>query len=211
MLIGLARTSTIEQEAGLEAQKRVLIAAGVEKLFVEQTSSVGPRPGLEAAIEFSREGDTLCVTDLSRLARGVHDFCRVQARLAERRVELRVLNLGLDTTSPTAKLMLGVMSAVSQHEREIMLERQREGIARAKGEKRYKGRAPTARAKADQVRSMAASGTKKATIAKELGISPRSVFRILSQNGKSCAPAQIGQEHIIAINPTIISAKEERL
>lgn len=179
MLIGLARTSTLEQEAGLEAQKRMLGAAGVEKLFVEQTSSVGPRPALEAAIEFSREGDTLCVTDLSRLARSMHDFCRIQSLLEKKRVELRILNLGLDTTSPTAKLSLGIMSAVAQFEREIMLERQREGIARAKAGKRYKGRAPTARAKADEVRTMAAAGVKKAVIAAELGISARSVFRIL--------------------------------
>lgn len=179
MLIGLARTSTLEQEAGLEAQKRMLSAAGVEKLFVEQTSSVGPRPALEAAIEFAREGDTLCVTDLSRLARGVHDFCRTQARLAEKRADLRVLNLGLDTATPTGKLMLNVLASVAQFEREIMLERQREGIARAKAEKRYKGRAPTAQAKAEEVRTMAAAGVKKAVIAAELGISARSVFRIL--------------------------------
>src|SRR4051794_25546510 len=88
MLIGLARTSTTEQEAGLEAQKRALQAAGIEKLFVEQTSSVGPRPALEAAIEFSREGDELIVTDLSRLARSVPDFCRIQTRLAYKGVEL---------------------------------------------------------------------------------------------------------------------------
>lgn len=181
MLIGLARTSTLEQEAGLEAQKRMLSAAGVEKLFVEQTSSVGPRPALEAAIEFSREGDTLCVTDLSRLARSMHDFCRIQALLEKKRVELRILNLGLDTASPTAKLSLGIMAAVAQFEREIMLERQREGIARAKAEKRYKGRAPTAQAKAEEVRTMAAAGVKKAAIAAELGISTRSVFRILQQ------------------------------
>lgn len=181
MLIGLARTSTLEQEAGLEAQKRMLVAAGVEKLFVEQTSSVGPRPALAAAIEFSREGDTLCVTDLSRLARSMHDFCRIQALLEKKRVELRILNLGLDTTSPTAKLSLGIMSAVAQFEREIMLERQREGIARAKAEKRYKGRAPTARAKAEEVRTMAAAGVKKAAIAAELGISTRSVFRLLER------------------------------
>jgi DNA invertase Pin-like site-specific DNA recombinase len=94
MLIGVARTSTVEQEAGLEAQKKALAAAGVEKLFVEQTSSVGPRPALEAAIEFSREGDELIVTDLSRLARSVQDFCRIQTRLANKGVELRVLNIG---------------------------------------------------------------------------------------------------------------------
>jgi DNA invertase Pin-like site-specific DNA recombinase len=180
MLIGLARTSTLEQEAGLEAQKKALAAAGVKKLFLEQTSSVGPRPVLEAAIEFSREGDELIVTDLSRLARSVPDFCRIQSRLADKGVELRVLNIGLASGTSTGKLMLNVLASVAQFEREMMLERQREGVARAKAEKKYKGRAPTARAKADRVKSLAAQNVKKAQIARELGISQRSVFRILS-------------------------------
>jgi DNA invertase Pin-like site-specific DNA recombinase len=181
MLIGVARTSTLEQEAGLEAQKKALVAAGVEKLFSEQTSSVGPRPVLEAAIEFSREGDTLAVTDLSRIARSVADFCRLQARLAAKAVDLRVLNIGMDTSTPTGKLMLNVLASVAQFEREMMLERQREGVAKAKAEKKYKGRAPTARAKADQVKALAAENVKKAVIARELGISQRSVFRILAE------------------------------
>src|SRR5918993_1847342 len=161
MLIGVARTSTTEQEAGLEAQKKALAAAGVEKLFSEQTSSVGPRPALEAAIEFSREGDELIVTDLSRLARSVPDFCRIQARLADKGVELRVLNIGLASGTSTGKLMLNVLASVAQFEREMMLERQSEGVARAKAEKKYKGRAPTARAKTDQVTSLAAQNIKK--------------------------------------------------
>jgi DNA invertase Pin-like site-specific DNA recombinase len=181
MLIGLCRTSTLEQEAGLEAQERTLRKAGAEKLFVEQTSSVGPRPGLEAAIEFSREGDTLAVSELSRLARSVADFCAIQRRLAAKRVELRVLNIGMDTATPTGKLMLNVLASVAQFEREMMLERQREGIAKAKAEKKYKGRAPTARLKAEQVKALAAQKVSKALIARELGISQRSVFRILAE------------------------------
>jgi DNA invertase Pin-like site-specific DNA recombinase len=180
MLIGLARTSTLEQEAGLEAQKKALAAAGVKKLFLEQTSSVGPRPALEAAIEFSREGDELIVTDLSRLARSVPDFCRIQSRLAGKGVELRVLNIDLASGTSTGKLMLNLLASISQFEREMMLERQREGVAKAKAEKKYKGRAPTARAKADHVKALAAQNVKKAQIARELGISQRSVFRILS-------------------------------
>ncbi|GJD94777.1 recombinase family protein [Methylobacterium iners] len=79
----------------------MLLAAGVEKLFVEKTSAVGPRPGLENAIEWSREGDTLAVTDLSRISRSVPNFCRIQAQLAQRGVELRVLNIGMDTAKPS--------------------------------------------------------------------------------------------------------------
>jgi DNA invertase Pin-like site-specific DNA recombinase len=180
MKVGLARTSTLEQEAGLEAQKRALSGAGVEKLFLEQTSSVGPRPALEAAVDWCREGDELIVTDLTRLARSVPDFCRIQSRLGAKGVDLRVLSIGMDTANPTGKLMLNVLASVAQFEREMMLERQREGVAKAKAEKKYKGRAPTARAKADQVRAMDAQRLKKTVIAKELGISVRSVHRLLA-------------------------------
>ena len=198
MLIGLARTSTLEQEAGLDAQKRMLAAAGAEKLFVEQTSSIGPRPALEAAIDFGREGDTLMVTDLSRLARSVPDFCRTQARLAAKRIELRVLNLGLDTANPTGKLMLNLLASIAQWEREMMLERQREGVAKAKLEGRYKGRAPTARRKAEQVFALADRGVRKTAIAAELRVSERSVFRLLAQRVKK-SPAEAPAEHLPAV------------
>ena len=81
MLIGYARTSTLEQEAGLEAQKRELTALGVERLFTEQTSSLGPRQALEEAIGFAREGDTLVVTKLDRLARSVSHLGELVERL----------------------------------------------------------------------------------------------------------------------------------
>ena len=77
--------------------------------------------------------------------------------------------------------MLNLLASISQFEREMMLERQREGVAKAKAEKKYKGRAPTARAKADHVKALAAQNFKKAVIARELGISERSVFRILAE------------------------------
>ncbi|MBM0204450.1 recombinase family protein [Micromonospora sp. STR1s_5] len=184
MLVGLARTSTTEQEAGLEAQKRALAKAGVEKVFVEQTSAVGARPGLEGAIEWCRDGDVLACTDLSRIARSVADFCRVQSRLASKGVELRVLNIGMDTATPTGKLMLNVLASVAQFEREMMLERQREGIAKARRDGKYKGRAPTARAKAEEVRALDAQRMKKTEIAKELGISVRSVHRLLAESSR---------------------------
>ena len=91
---------------------------------------------------------------------------RVEAKGAA----LRVLAMQLDTGTPTGKLMLNVLGSVAQFEREVMLERQREGIARAKAEKKYKGRAPTARAKAAEVHPLAAGGMSKAKIASELGI-----------------------------------------
>ncbi len=183
MKVGLARTSTLEQEAGLEAQKRALLGVGIEKLFVEQTSSVGPRPALEAAIDWCREGDELVVTDLTRLARSVPDFCRIQERLASKGVELRILNIGLASGTSTGKLMLNLLASISQFEREMMLERQREGIAKAKGEGKYKGRKPTAQARAEEVLALRAQGLSMDAIAAQLGIGKGSVVRVIRGAG----------------------------
>ncbi|HTV34250.1 MAG TPA: recombinase family protein [Methylocella sp.] len=180
MLIGYARVSTLEQTAGLAAQERDLKAAGVEKLYGEQVSAVAEREQLEAAIEFAREGDTLIVTKLDRLARSVAHLVAIVDRLTKKGVAIRILAMNLDTSTPTGKLMLNLLGAIGQFEREIMLERQREGVAKAKAEGKYKGRAPTARAKAVDVRRLDAEGKTRDAIAKELGIGVASVYRILA-------------------------------
>jgi DNA invertase Pin-like site-specific DNA recombinase len=180
MLIGYARTSTLEQEAGLEAQIRDLQALGCDKIFREQTSSIGPRPALEQALDFAREGDVLVVTKLDRLARSVPHMWDIMQGLQAKGVAVRIINLGIDSSTPTGKLMLNVLGGVAQFEREMMLERQREGIAKAKGEGRYKGRKPTARARADEVKALAGQGLSMGRIAKRLGIGKGSVHRALT-------------------------------
>lgn len=180
MLIGYARTSTQDQDAGLEAQRRDLDAIGCEKVFAEKLSSVNDkRPELESALDFIRAGDTLVVTKLDRLARSVAHMGKLVEALEEKGAALRILALDLDTSTPTGKLMLNLLGSVAQFEREIMLERQREGIAKAKGEGKYKGRAPTARAQADQVKALRDQGLGGTAIARKLGIGRSSVYRIL--------------------------------
>ncbi|WP_420857953.1 recombinase family protein [Marivivens marinus] len=178
MLIGYARTSTLEQKAGLEAQIASLRAVGCEKVYQEQTSSVAFRKALRGALEFSRDGDIVVVTKLDRLARSVRNLGEIVDELEGKGVGLRVLDLGLDTSNATGKLMLNVLGSVAQFEREIMLERQREGIAKAKAEGRYKGRKPTARAKASEVHELLELGVSKREAALRLGLSERSVYRI---------------------------------
>ena len=182
MLIGYARTSTLEQKAGLEAQRDALTALGVEKLYEEQTSSVAVRDGLRDALDYCRDGDVLVVTKLDRLARSVRHLGEIVEALEAKSVGLRVLDLGLDTTTATGKLMLNVLGSVAQFEREMMLERQREGVAKAKAAGKYKGRKPTAMAKAAEVREMLAEGMTKRAVAETLSISERSVFRIVSES-----------------------------
>jgi DNA invertase Pin-like site-specific DNA recombinase len=178
MLIGYARTSTLEQKAGLETQRESLTAIGCDRLWEEQTSSVGVREALRAALSFSREGDTLVVTKLDRLARSVRHLGEIVEELEGKGVGLRVLDLGLDTSTATGKLMLNVLGSVAQFEREMMLERQREGIAKAKAVGKYKGRRPTAREKAQEVRQLLSEGVSKREVAQRLSISERSVYRV---------------------------------
>lgn len=183
-VIGYARTSTIEQAAGIEAQERDLRAAGCTRVFAEQVSSVAMlRPQLAAAFDYLRAGDVLVVTKPDRLARSTADLLGIMERLNAAGVGLRILSMGgaeLDTRSATGKLMLTMLGAVATFERELMLERQREGIRKAAAEGKYKGRAPTARRKADQVNALKADGVGPAEIARRLKIGRASVYRIIA-------------------------------
>ena len=189
MTVGYARTSTVEQEAGLEAQDRDLLAAGCGKVFAERVSSIAKRAQLEAALEYVREGDTLAVTKPDRLARSVADLLAIIARLEAKGVALRVLSMGgseVDTRTPTGKLMLTVLGGIAEFERGLMLERQREGIAKAKADGKYRGRVPTAQRQGAEVHRLKAEGVRPVEIARRLGMSRASVYRVLAD---AAAPA----------------------
>ena len=184
MLIGYARTSTLEQRAGLEGQLRDLEEYGCEKVFTEQVSSVAEREQLDAALGALRAGDKLVVTKLDRLARSVQHLGQIIDKVNAVGAALVILDMGgtaVDTSNATGKLILNVMSSVSQFEREMMLERQREGIAKAKAEGKYKGRKPTARAKTDMVKLALENGVSKPQICKDLAISRTSLYRIIAK------------------------------
>ena len=136
---------------------------------------VANRTRLVDALEYTRKGDTLVVTKLDRLARSVRHLFEITETLSEKGAGLRILDLGIDT----GKLVLTVLGGIAQFEREIMLERQREGIAKAKAAGKYRGRRPTARAKADEVVALKGQGVGPTAIAKQLGIGRASVYRIL--------------------------------
>ena len=180
-IVGYARTSTLDQSAGLEAQERDLTAAGCTRIFREQVSSVdiARRDALTEALAWLRPGDTLVVTKLDRLARSVAHLVEILRQLEDKRASLRILAMGINTGTPTGKLMLTILGGVAEFERSIMLERQREGIAKAKAEGRYKGRKPTARAKADEVLSLYSEGVGATEIARRVGIGRASVYRII--------------------------------
>jgi len=189
MIVGYARTSTVGQIAGFEAQLKELQAAGCEKIFREQVSSVAVRAQLQAALEFVREGDVLVVTKLDRLARSVAELMKLIHTMDQKQVGMRILNLGMDTRTPTGKLMLTVLGGIAQFEREMMLERQLEGIAKAQAAGKYRGRKPIAMERQAEVRRLAATGMAKARIALELKIGEATVYRILARDRDQAHPA----------------------
>ena len=145
-------------------------------------SSVAERDQLEAALNALRPDDKLVAIRLDRLARSVQHLGQIIERVNNAGAALVNLDMSgsaVDTSNATGKLILNVMSSVSQFEREMMLERQREGIAKAKAEGKYKGRKPTARAKTDMVKLALDKGVSKAQICKDLEISKTSLYRII--------------------------------
>ncbi|AMU94209.1 resolvase [Sphingopyxis terrae subsp. terrae NBRC 15098] len=150
-------------------------------MFAEKVSgrSTHDREGLARAIDFVREGDTLVVTRLDRLARSVGDLHRIIEKLTEKKVAFRCLNQsGVDTDSSTGRLMLAILGAVAAFENDIRLERQREGIAKAKVEGKYKGRKPTV--DVTRVKTLRDDGLGPSQIAKTMGIGRASVYRALA-------------------------------
>lgn len=184
MQIGYARTSTLDQEAGLDAQIRDLKAAGCAErdIYREQVSSVGKRPELDLVLDrVLREDDTLVVTKIDRLARSIADLVAIIGRVRSRGGQLHILELGsTDPASPVGEFMVNMLGVVAQFERRIMLQRQREGIAKARAEGKYKGRKPTVRAQAAEIHRLAKDeNLTAAEIARRLGVHRSNVGRVL--------------------------------
>jgi DNA invertase Pin-like site-specific DNA recombinase len=182
MIVGYARVSTTEQLAGFEAQLTGLKEVGCEKVFQEKVSAVKQRDQLEAALEFIREGDTFTVTKLDRLARSTQHLLEIVGRLNAKGASLKVLNIGLDTTNPTGRLMLVMLGAIAEFERELMLERQKDGVQAAKAAGKYHGRQPTARAKSAQILQLLAQGKTRKEVAETVGVGVASVYRVIADS-----------------------------
>jgi DNA invertase Pin-like site-specific DNA recombinase len=179
-VIGYARVSTIEQN--LEAQLEQLHAAGCKRIYKEKVSGVKQdRPELAAMLDYVREGDVVVACKLDRVARSTRHLLEIVEMLEKKGVAFRVLNINLDTSTPTGKLMLSMLAAIGQFEREMMLERQREGIRIAKQAGVYKGRKATAMAKSNEALRLLDEGLTKEATAQILGIGVASVYRIVQE------------------------------
>lgn len=141
MKIGYVRVSTEEQNTA--RQEIMLRELGVDELFVDRASGKNAdRPELNRMMNFVRRGDTVIVESISRFARNTRDLLDLVERLTEKQVEFVSRKEAIDTTTPTGKFMLTVFAAVAELEREYILQRQREGIAIAKQQGKYRGRPP---------------------------------------------------------------------
>jgi DNA invertase Pin-like site-specific DNA recombinase len=176
MLVGYARVSSAGQS--LDIQREHLTAAGCERIFEEKKSgrSAENRAALKEALRFAREGDTLIVSRLDRLARSAVDLHNMVAELRERGVGFRCIEQPLDTTGPYGELMFTILSGFAQFENDLRRDRQAEGIAKAKAEGRHMGRPQTVDAGA--VRAALDAGERPAAIARRLGIGRASVYRV---------------------------------
>ena len=139
MNVAYVRVSTIEQNE--ERQIEALKTHNIDKWFIEKISGKNTnRPELKSMIEFVREGDIIYIHSLDRLARSTKDLLDIVEKLQSKKVHLVSNKENIDTTTATGKLMLTMIAAIAEFERANMLERQREGIAIAKAEGKYKGR-----------------------------------------------------------------------
>ena len=183
MKVAYIRVSTEEQHEA--RQKEAMKGFGIDKYFIEKKSgkNTEDRPQLQAMLEFVREGDTVYIHSLDRLARSTQDLLNIVEQLQAKGVELHSDKEAIDSNTPTGKLMLTMIAAINQFERENLLERQREGIAIAKEQGKYKGRKqlkPEAweeaysKYKAREIKSVS-------ELAKVLGISRPTVYKLIEQ------------------------------
>ena len=139
MKVAYVRVSTVEQNEARQVES--LKKHEIEKWFVEKVSAKDMnRPQLTAMLDYVREGDVVYIHDLSRLARSTADLLALIERLQSKGVHLKSEKESIDTSSPTGKLLISIVAAINQFERDNLLERQREGIAIAKQQGKYKGR-----------------------------------------------------------------------
>jgi len=177
--VGYVRVSSFDQNP-----ERQLEQVQVDKVFTDKASGKDmQRPQLDALLAFVREGDTVVVHSMDRLARNLDDLRRLVQKLTQRSIRIEFVKEHLTFTgedSPMANLMLSVMGAFAEFERALIRERQREGIALAKQRGAYRGRKKAlSPEQSAALRQRAAAGEQKASLAREFGISRETLYQYL--------------------------------
>ena len=178
--IGYARVSTLDQN--LDIQIATLQKNGCDTIYKEKISGKNDqRPQLKEMLAYIRKGDTVVITKLDRLARSTKDLLNIAEEIEKKGAGLEVLNINLDTGTPTGKLMLTMLGAIATFEREIMLERQKEGIQAAKAQGKYKGRKPITIERLLAVQDLVIGGSSLNKAVQEVGISKRTYYKAIEE------------------------------
>ena len=182
MIVGYVRVSSVDQNEArqLETMKRY----EVERVYSEKISAKDTnRPKLQELLDFVREGDTVVIHDFSRLARSTKDLLEIVELLNDKKVNLISSKENIDSSTPTGKLMLTMIGAINEFERANLLERQREGIALAKKEGKYKGRKEVDIKDFDlHYQRYMNREVNKSQLAKELGISRPTLDKLIKDH-----------------------------
>lgn len=191
--IGYVRLSTVEQNTA-----RQLVGITLDRVFEEKVSAknIGNRPVLREMLGFIRDGDDLYVHSMARLARNLKDLLTLVTTITDKGVTLHFVkeNLTFEAkakATPFNKLLLGLLGSVAEFERELILERQREGIAQAKARGAYKGRKPIAPEKIEKAKELLAQGMTRTEAAKTVGMGRTTLFLYLKNNGQAQAKQAI--------------------
>jgi len=178
-LVGYARVSTTDQNYDLQIE--ALKKSGCKKIFSEKISGTTiDRSELELCLDYLREGDTLLVTRIDRLARSLRDLQNLVYDLRKNHIEFKAIEQPIDTSSAAGKAFLDMLGVFAEFETNLRKERQLEGIAKAEG--KYKGRKPTAKEKSHQILEMIEQGMTRQAVADELNIGVASVYRVLKND-----------------------------
>ena len=177
--IGYLRVSSLEQNP-----ERQLEGMSLHKNFIDKDSGKNTaRPQLEAMLDYARDGDTIIVHSMDRLARNLDDLRRLVSQLTEQQIRIKFIKEGLTFTgedSPMSKLLLSVMGAFAEFERSLIKERQMEGIALAKKRGAYKGRKATlSKEQVKEIMVRIRNGEKKNYIARDFNISRETLYKYL--------------------------------
>jgi DNA invertase Pin-like site-specific DNA recombinase len=186
MLVGYGRVSTADQNH--QMQEDALRAAGCKKVFLETISSGRKdRPQLAAALDYVREGDTLVVWRLDRLARSLHQLIETVDALEKRGIALKsIMEPHIDTSTPGGKLVFNIFGSIAEFERAIIRERTKAGVAAAKARGRNGGRpAKLTGERVEHARNLLAAGSSVSSVARSMGVSRAAVHRALERVGSA--------------------------
>jgi len=182
MKLAYIRVSTVDQNEARQVE--ALEKFGIDKWYTEKVSAKDTnRPQLQELLDFAREGDTIYVHDFSRLARSTADLLSLVERMQSKGITLISCKENIDTSTATGKLMLTMIGAINEFERANLLERQREGIAIAKREGKYRGRKPVSVENFDeQYARYQRRELNKTQLAKELGVSRPTLDKLIAEH-----------------------------